>query len=207
MEPSAFVFYLFAFIAVFAALRVVTARNPVHAALFLVLTFLSVAGVWLLLGAEFLALTLALVYVGAVMVLILFVVMMLDIQIDRLRQGFWAHWPVALLVGGLMLLQLGTAVWYQFSAVVQDGALAGPPGVSNTVLLGRLLFTEYVYPVQLAALILLVAMVAAIALTLRRRAGVKQQNPGEQVRVRAQDRLRWVQVPAAPQSTQAGESS
>jgi NADH-quinone oxidoreductase subunit J len=205
LEASSFVFYLFALVAVFSAFRVVTTRNPVHSALFLVLTFLSSSGIWLLLGAEFLALTLALVYVGAVMVLILFVVMMLDINQEGGRKSFWIHLPVALLVGGLIVLELSVIVWHQFSGLAQVGTPPLNPGMSNTQSLGRILYTEYVYPVELAAVILLVAMVAAIALTLRRRQGVIHQDPAQQVRVRARDRLRMVKMPAVTASVESSK--
>ena len=213
MDPTALLFYVFSAITVFAALRVVTARNPVHSALFLVLTFFSAAAIWLMLKAEFLAITLVLVYVGAVMVLFLFVVMMLDINIDRMRAGFWKNLPVAAIVGALIVLELAAVLWHQFGTVSASFAPTLPPDYSNTKALGRLIYTEYVYAFEIAAVILLVAMVAAIALTLRRRPGVKSQNPSEQVRVRREDRVRLVRMPAvrpaaptAPQATPNSES-
>jgi NADH-quinone oxidoreductase subunit J len=196
VDPTAILFYVFAAITVFAALRVVTARNPVHSALFLVLTFFSAAAIWLMLKAEFLAITLVLVYIGAVMVLFLFVVMMLDINIDRMRAGFWKNLPVAAIVGALIVLELAAVLWHQFGTVSSSFAPTLPPDYSNTKALGRLIYTEYVYAFEIAAVILLVAMVAAIALTLRRRPGVKSQNPSEQVRVRREDRVRLVRMPA-----------
>ena len=196
MDPTAILFYVFAAITVFAALRVVTARNPVHSALFLVLTFFSAAAIWLMLKAEFLAITLVLVYIGAVMVLFLFVVMMLDINIDRMRAGFWKNLPVAAIVGALIVLELAAVLWHQFGTVSASFAPTLPPDYSNTKALGKLIYTEYVYAFEIAAVILLVAMVAAIALTLRRRPGVKSQNPSEQVRVRREDRVRLVRMPA-----------
>jgi NADH-quinone oxidoreductase subunit J len=202
VDPRSIFFYLFATIAVFAALRVVTARNPVHSALFLVLTFFSAAAIWLLLKAEFLAITLVLVYVGAVMVLFLFVVMMMDINLDKMRQGFWSHLPVAALVGVLIVLQLAAVLWHQFSREIAAAAPPLPADYSNTRALGSLIYTEYVYPFQLAAVLLLVAIVAAIALTLRRRVGVKSQNVSEQVRVRVADRVRLVDVPRQPRQEQ-----
>jgi NADH-quinone oxidoreductase subunit J len=200
VDPTAFLFYLFAAITVFAALRVVTARNPVHSALFLVLTFFSAAAIWLLLRAEFLAITLVLVYIGAVMVLFLFVVMMLDINIDRMRQGFWKALPVAAFVGVLIVIELALVLWGQFGTVRSTDAPRLPADYSNTKALGRLIYTEYVYAFEIAAVILLVAIIAAIALTLRRRPGVKYQNPSEQVRVRREDRVRLVRMPGAKPS-------
>jgi NADH-quinone oxidoreductase subunit J len=187
-------FYLFAFVTVFAASRVVTARNPVHSVLFLVLTFVSAAAIWLLLKAEFLAIVLVLVYVGAVMVLFLFVVMMLDINIDQARHGFWKSLPVALFVGAAIVIELSLVLWVQFGPVKSADAPALPPNYSNTAALGHLLYTDYIYPLEIAGVILLVAMVAAIALTLRRRKDAKGQTPGLQVRVKASDRLRIVQL-------------
>lgn len=210
MDPTAFFFYLFAAITVFAALRVVTARNPVHAALFLVLTFFSAAGIWLLLKAEFLAITLVLVYIGAVMVLFLFVVMMLDVNLDQLRQGFWRNLGVAAFVGVVIVIELATLLWVQFSPVRASDAPRLPADYSNTQALGRLIYTDYVYPFEIAAVILLVAIVAAIALTLRRRQGVKSQDVSEQVRVKASDRVRLVRMPgkpAAPGATTAASES
>ncbi len=205
MDPTAFLFYLFAAVTVFAALRVVTARNPVHSALYLVLTFFSAAAIWLLLRAEFLAITLVLVYVGAVMVLFLFVVMMLDVNVDTMRQGFWRNLPVAAFVGAAVVLQLAAVLWHQFGAVRSADAPRLPADYSNTKALGRLIYTEYVYAFEIAAVILLVAIVAAIALTLRKRTGVKSQDPSEQVRVRSQDRLRVVKMPAAKRPSTGSE--
>ena len=189
-------FYFFALLTVFAASRVVTARNPVHSVLFLVLTFVSAAAIWLLLQAEFLAIVLVLVYVGAVMVLFLFVVMMLDIDMAQMRHGFWKTLPVALLVGTVMVIELSLVLWVQFGLVKASDVPALPPNYSNTAALGELLYTDYVYPLQVAGAILLVAMVAAIALTLRRRKDAKGQTPGLQVKVRASDRVRLVKLPA-----------
>jgi len=189
-------FYLFALITVFAASRVVTARNPVHSVLYLVLTFVSAAAIWLLLEAEFLAIVLVLVYVGAVMVLFLFVVMMLDINIDQVRHGFWKTLPVALFVGAAIVIELSLVLWVQFGPIKSADAPALPPNYSNTEALGHLLYTDYIYPLEIAGVILLVAMVAAIALTLRHRKDAKGQNPSLQVRVKPGDRLRIVQVDA-----------
>ncbi len=186
-------FYAFAAILVFAALRVITARNPVHAALYLVLSFFSAAAIWLLLRAEFLAITLVLVYVGAVMVLFLFVVMMIDFDLERLRQGFWANLRVAAPVGGLIIFEMSAVLIRSFN--VPESAVAPlPENYDNTRALGRLIYTDYVYAFEIAALILLLAIVAAIALTLRRRKDSKHQDPGQQVKVRAQDRVQLVSV-------------
>ncbi|MDX8379082.1 MAG: NADH-quinone oxidoreductase subunit J [Gallionella sp.] len=191
------VFYLFAAITIMAAIGVVVARNPVHSALFLVLSFCSTAGIWMLLEAEFLAITLVLVYVGAVMVLFLFVVMMLDINLVKLREGFWRWFPFGALLAGLMVFEM---IWVLGSRRTADLSNAVVHGInySNTKELGRLIYTHYVYPFELAAVILLVAMVAAIALTLRRRPGVKKQNIAEQVKVKKSDRLRIVSMKSEP---------
>jgi len=197
MDFLSAIFYLFATILVLAGLRVITARNPVHAALFLVLAFFSASAIWMLLEAEFLALTLVLVYVGAVMVLFLFVVMMLDINFDTLREGFWRHLPVGLLVAGAMVTEMVLVLSAEsFSGAPVPEARAFD--YSNTRELGAVLYTQYLYPFELAAVLLLVAIVAAIALTLRRREGVKRNDVAEQVRVRAADRVRVVRV--APES-------
>ena len=188
MNFQSALFYFFAAILLFAGLRVITARNPVHAALYLVLAFFSAAGLWMLLEAEFLAIVLVLVYVGAVMVLFLFVVMMLDINPDQLRQNFWRYLPVALpvalLIGVEMVLILGSRY---FAAAPPPTPL--PAGYSNTKALGEVLYTQYVYAFEVAAVILLVAIVAAIALTMRRRKDSKYVDPARQVRVRKEDRL------------------
>jgi NADH-quinone oxidoreductase subunit J len=185
-------FWVFGAILIAAAARVVTARNPVHAALFLVLAFVTSAALWLLLRAEFLAITLVLVYVGAVMVLFLFVVMMLDINIDQLREGFWRYLPVGLLVAVVMVVEMGLVLRHHSLASVTPAA--GAVGVSNTKALGHLLYTHYAYAFELAAVILLVAIVAAIALTQRKRRDTKYQDPAKQVRVRRQDRVRLVSM-------------
>src|SRR5512137_1706284 len=194
MDAKAILFLIFSGVMLLAAVRVITARNPVHAVLFLVLAFFSAACLWILLAAEFLAIVLVLVYVGAVMVLFLFVVMMLDINVDRLREGFWRHFPLAAFVGAAIALQL----WLVLShGAWQSRRAAGPgiAGVNNIEALGRLMFTEYVFPVQVAGLILLVGMVAAVVLTLRRRKDSKYQRPGEQVRVKRAERVRLVAMP------------
>jgi len=185
------VFYAFAALIVFSALRVITARNPVHAVLFLVLAFISSAGIWLLLEAEFLAITLVLVYVGAVMVLFLFVVMMLDINLVRLREGLWRWLPFGATLAALMAFEM---IWVLGSPETSGGLVGARHAAdySNTKELGRLLYTDYVYPFEIAAVILLVAMVAAIALTLRRRKDAKSQVVSDQVSVMKADRLRIV---------------
>ncbi|WP_372657789.1 NADH-quinone oxidoreductase subunit J [Hydrogenophaga sp.] len=193
-------FYLFAAVLLFAAFRVITARNPVHAVLYLMLSFSQAAAIWLLLKAEFLGITLVLVYLGAVMVLFLFVVMMLDINMDTVREGFWKHFPLAAILGGLVALELMAVLWSGFPTLTAnpDGAGVGihAANYSNTKELGKLLYSEYVYPVEVAAIILLVAMIAAIALTLRHRKDSKAIDAGEQVHVRASDRLVVVPVTA-----------
>lgn len=195
MTFEKFIFYVFAAILVFAAVRVITVRNPVHAALHLVLAFFTTAGLWLLLEAEFLAITLVLVYVGAVMVLFLFVVMMLDVNVAPLKEGFARYLPVALPVAILMLVEMILVVGSEYfgeeriPAPTRHGA-----DYSNTRELGSVLYTEYVYPFEIASVILLVAIVAAIALTMRRRPETKYLNPADQVRVRRQDRVRVVKM-------------
>jgi NADH-quinone oxidoreductase subunit J len=205
MSYTTSIFYFFAAILVFAGLRVITARNPVHAALFLVLAFFTAAGLWMLLEAEFLAITLVLVYVGAVMVLFLFVVMMLDINLDRLREGFWDYLPLAGFVAVLLMIEMALILGSRhFGLDVMGVPAPHAADYSNTKELGRLLYTDYVYAFELAAVILLVAIVAAIALTLRRRKDSKYIDPAEQVRVRRKDRLRIVKMQAV-QKPGAGE--
>ena len=193
------VFYFLSAVLVGAAVMVITARNPVHAALFLVLAFFTSAGVWLLLEAEFLAIILVLVYVGAVMVLFLFVVMMLDINLAPLREGFIRYLPVGIAVAAIVVVELALVIGvsdFGFDSMPQPPA--HPADYSNTREMGELLYTVYVYPFELAAAILLVAIVAAIALTMRRRTGVKTQDPSRQVEVRREDRIRIVQMPSEP---------
>ena len=248
MDVKSALFYVFSAVMLFAAFRVITARNPVHAALFLVLAFFQASGIWMLLKAEFLSIALVLVYVGAVMVLFLFVVMMLDINIDSIRQGFWKHFPLAATVGAVIALELAAVLLggfrisepraqvaaqvispSAFTAVAPTGSASAAldaasaalsvasssdvghvvvAQASNTKALGILLYTEYLYPVQVAALILFVALVAAIALTLRERKDSKFQNAGDQVRVKARDRVSLVKMdavkpaPAAPAATE-----
>ena len=200
MSPGAIIyealFYLFAGGLVLAALRVITARNPVHSALFLVLAFVNAAVLWVQMGAEFLGIILVLVYVGAVMVLFLFVVMMLDINLATLRQGLTRYTPVGLLVAGLIVAEVAWAVWGHYLGVGNTPApAASPDGTSNTLELGTALYTHFVYAFEVAAVILLLGIVAAISLTLRWRPGTRHQNPGEQVRVhKGPGRIRLVDL-------------
>jgi len=202
MTFNEIIFYFFAGVLVLAALGVVTARNPVHAALLLVLAFFTSAAIWLTLQAEFLAIALVLVYVGAVMVLFLFVVMMLDINMAQLRAGFWRYLPLGALVALLLVIEM--SIMLKYAPGIAD--IAAPPdlpaGYSNTKELGRLIYTEYVYPFEIAAVILLVAIVSAIALTLRRRKQTKYVDPAAQIAVRRQDRIRIVTMPAEKASDQ-----
>jgi NADH-quinone oxidoreductase subunit J len=191
-----FLFYFFSVILVVSGVAVVTARNAVHAAMFLVLAFFTAACIWMLLEAEFLAITLVLVYIGAVMVLFLFVVMMLDINLDRLREGFWRWFPVGGLVAAIMVVEMVLVLIEPFGVERMPAPEPQAAGYSNTKELGRLIYTEYVYPFEIAAVILLVAIVAAIALTLRRRPGTKHQDPSRQVVVKRRDRVRLVSMPA-----------
>lgn len=211
MDVKTGLFYVFSLVLLFAAFRVVTARNPVHAALFLVLSFFQAAMIWMLLKAEFLSITLVLVYVGAVMVLFLFVVMMMDINMDNIRQGFWRHFPFAAVVGVLIAFEMAAVLMGGFNVSDEPVASVGVGqsmiATSNTKELGILLYTEYVYPLQIAAAILLVAMIAAIALTLRRRKDNKSVNPAEQVRVKSRDRMTVLKMPVTKGALQAEPSS
>jgi len=196
MEFKTFVFYFLSTILVYASLRVVTLRNPVHAALHLVLAFFSASGVWILLQAEFLAIALVLVYVGAVMVLFLFVVMMLDINLDRLREGFWSYLPLGAIVALLMVAEMSLVIWATSSDLFESNVAQTAAGYSNVQAVARLLFTQYVYPFVLASVILLVAMVAAVALTLRGKRLSKSVSPSQQVFVKARDRVRVLHMPS-----------
>ena len=203
MTYTTAMFYFFAAILVFSGLRVITARNPVHSALFLVLAFFTAAGLWMLLEAEFLAITLVLVYVGAVMVLFLFVVMMLDINLDRLREGFWDYLPLAGFVSVLLMIEMAMILGSRhFGLEVMPAPKPHAADYSNTKALGRLLYTDYVYAFELAAVILLVAIVAAIALTLRRRKDSKYIDPAQQVKVKRNDRLRIVKMQSVKKQTE-----
>ncbi|SFN18219.1 NADH-quinone oxidoreductase subunit J [Formivibrio citricus] len=182
-------FYLFAAILVLAALRVVTARNPVHAALSLVLCFFTAAMLWMLIKAEFLAISLVLIYVGAVMVLFLFVVMMLDINFESLRKGFWRFFPVAGTVAAIMLGEMLLVLTSRYANLSAARLPEPAAGFNSAKALGKLLYTEYFLPFQLAAVLLLVGMIAAIALTHRQRKNTKFQDPADQVAVKAADRV------------------
>ena len=206
MDMNPALFYVFSAVLLAASFRVITARSPVHAALFLVLAFFSAACVWMLLKAEFLAISLVLVYVGAVMVLFLFVVMMLDINVDNLRAGFWKHFPVAGLVGVVIALEIAAVLLGGFNSSEVTAPNAAALHAGNTKLLGIEIYTQYLYPLEIAAVLLLVAIIAAIALTLRARRDTKSMNPSDQVRVKAADRVRLVKmqpvVPPAPAAAQ-----
>ena len=196
MEFKSFVFYFLSAILVYASLRVITLRNPVHAALHLVLAFFSASGVWILLQAEFLAIALVLVYVGAVMVLFLFVVMMLDINLDKLREGFWSYLPLGSIVALLLVAEMGLVLGGSYFEWFESNVPQTAADFSNVKAVGRLLFTQYVYPFELASVILLVAIVAATALTLRGKRKSKSVSPNEQVFVKAKDRVRVLKMPA-----------
>jgi NADH-quinone oxidoreductase subunit J len=190
-------FYVLAAVLVGAALGVILARNPVHSALFLVLCFFTSAVLWLLLGAEFLAVVLVLVYVGAVMVLFLFVVMMLDINVEKMREGFTRYAPLGVLIALIVVVELYWVLWVKRLGLnLADAAPPPPADYSNTAAIGRVLYTDYVYPFQLAAVVLLIAIVAAITLTLRGRAGARTQDVGKQVAARREDRVRLVKMDA-----------
>lgn len=211
MAFTDYIFYFLATVLVVSALRVITTRNPVHAALFLVLSFFTASGIWLLLQAEFLAIVLVLVYVGAVMVLFLFVVMMLDINIDKLREGFWSYLPTAGGIGGLMAIEMALILGNKHFASVES--INRHENYSDTAALGRVMYTDYLLPFELASIVLLVAIVAAIALTLRGKRESKSMNPGDQVIVRKEDRLRIVKMkaekvepPAVDEAEDGGQS-
>jgi NADH-quinone oxidoreductase subunit J len=200
------VYYFFAAVLVLSALCVITVKNPVHAALFLVLSFFSAAAIWMVLKAEFLAVALVLVYVGAVMVLFLFVVMMLDINVDALREGFKKAIPVSMLVGALIIIEMVLVL----AAAGKKGAGSATMPIdadSNTKALGNVLYTQYVYVFEIAAVVLLVAIIAAIALTHRKRAETKVQNPGEQVKVRREDRVRVLKMESAKKPENSASST
>ncbi len=199
MNATTLLFYAFASLLVFAALRVVTDRNPVHAALYLILSFFSASAIWMLLKAEFLAIVLVLVYVGAVMVLFLFVVMMLDIDMAKLRAGIWGHLPFAVTIGGVIALEMAAVLVNAFISQPEPTAAGN---IGDTKALGKLIYTHYLYPFEIASIILLAAMVAAVALTLRRRKDRKYFDPGLAVKTRRSDRVRIVSM--APESNRAG---
>jgi len=189
------VFYMFSGVMIAGALFVIMARNPVHSALSLVLTFFATSAIWLLLEAEFLAITLVLVYVGAVMVLFLFVVMMLDINLTKMREGFMKFIPLGILFAVILIAQMMVVVGPEnFGLESFTAPTAHAADYSNTKELGRILYTDYVYPFEIASVILLVAIVAAISLTMRRRPGTKHQTPGKQVQVLKSDRLKIIKM-------------
>ncbi len=215
MDSITALFYVFSGVLLLAAFRVITARSTVHAALFLVLAFFSASCIWMLLRAEFLAITLVLVYVGAVMVLFLFVVMMLDVNTNGFREGFWKHLPLAGLVGALIALEMALVLTRGFN-LQAPAPSAKSLEMGNTKLLGIEIYTEYLYPLQLAAVLLLVAIIAAIALTLRKRKDSRHMDASEQVRAKKADRLRIIKVaptieapslPAAPAEGALGTAS
>jgi NADH-quinone oxidoreductase subunit J len=193
---EAAVFYAFGGVLLLSGLLVITARNPVHGVLFLVLAFFTASAIWLLLRAEFLAIALVVVYVGAVMVLFLFVVMMLDINLERLREGFWRNLPFALVVGIVMVAEMVFVIAGRYFDLSTAKPNTFPSTYSNTKALGRILYTDYVLAFEIAAVVLLVAIIAAISLTLRSRKDSRSQDPSEQVRARREDRVRLVSMPA-----------
>ena len=200
MIVQALAFYLFAFVTGASGVMVISARNPVHSVLFLIVAFVSSAGLFVLMGAEFLAMILIVVYVGAVAVLFMFVVMMLDINVERSRGGYTGYLPLGLVITGLMVIELMQIIWWRSSAdVASGGFVATPDGYSNTEALGAVLYTEHVYAFEIAAVILLLAIVAAVTLTMRKRPGLKRQNISEQVAVKASDRLRIIKMDAEGQ--------
>ncbi len=211
MSVTTGLFYIFATIMLVAAFRVITARNPVHAVLFLVLTFFQASMLWMLLKVEFLSLTLVLVYVGAVMVLFLFVVMMLEVDRESVRIGFWKHFPLAALLGVIVALEMAAVLMGGFRITESPDPAplsAGAAEVSNVKELGKLLYTQYIYPLEIATAILLVAMIAAIALTLREGKTTKRIDPAEQVRVKAKDRMVIVKMDVTkPSMVDAGSST
>ena len=193
LEPTSILFFIFSAILVIAALRVITARNPVHSALFLVLSFFTAAAIWMLLQAEFLSIVLVLVYVGAVMVLFLFVVMMLDLDLEHLRKGFTQFLPLASLVGSIVVAEMAIVLVRGFVGTTAPvHALATEVAANNTKALGTLLYTTYLFSFEVAGIILLVAIIAAVALTLRHRKDTKTQDIAEQIRTRKEDRVRMV---------------
>jgi NADH-quinone oxidoreductase subunit J len=204
MNNTTALFYVFSAVLLLAALRVITARSAVHSVLFLVLAFFSAACIWMLLRAEFLAISLVLVYVGAVMVLFLFVVMMLDINADSLREGFWKHFPLAAFVGVVIALEMAAVLLPGFGGSDAVAATPAELKLGNTKLLGIEIYTQYLYPLQIAAVLLLVAIIAAIALTLRSRKDSKYLDPSQQVRARKADRVRIVEMKSEPRVPMTG---
>jgi NADH-quinone oxidoreductase subunit J len=212
MDTTTILFYLFSAVLLVSSFRVITARSTVHAALFLILSFFTASCIWMLLKAEFLAIALVLVYIGAVMVLFLFVVMMLDLNTDRLREGFWTHLPVAAVIGALIAFEMGAVLMGGFQLKEAPADTLVQLQMGNTKLLGIEVYTSYLYPLQLAAVLLLIAIVSAIALTLRQRKDSRHMDPSEQVKVTKADRLRIVKMapvvaqPAANNPTEGGQA-
>ncbi len=208
MDVTTALFYLFSVVLLGASFRVITAKSTVHAALFLILAFFNATGVWMLLKAEFLAITLILVYVGAVMVLFLFVVMMLDVHTDKVRQGFWKHLPLAAVIGAVVALEMAAILLSGFQVSQPKVFPAELLALGNTKMLGVTIYTQYLYPLQVAAVLLLVAIIAAIALTLRERKDSRHQDPSQQVKVTKAQRLRIVKMdavkPATPSQQEEG---
>jgi NADH-quinone oxidoreductase subunit J len=205
LNPTTIFFYAFAAVLVISALKVITAKNPVHAALFLVLAFFNAAGIWMLLEAEFLSIALILVYVGAVMVLFLFVVMMLDLDVAHLRSQFKQFIPLASLVGAVIVAEMTLVLVRGFIGTVRPLAKLTPDGESNTMSLGKMIYGDYVFNFEIAGVILLVAIVAAVALTLRRRKDHKTQDVPSQIRTKSSDRVRVVAMPAETENRQIGK--
>lgn len=199
MDFKTTVFFFLSAILIFAAMRVITARNPVHAVLHLILAFFTAACVWVLLQAEFLALVLVMVYIGAVMVLFLFVVMMLDINVDQMRQGFWKYLPLGVVIGVVMVIEMGVVLGSKYFYRLDSSVANVAADASNTRELGALLATKYVYPFELAAVVLLVAIVGAVAITFRGPKNTRYTNPADQIRVKAADRMRIVKMPVEKQ--------
>jgi NADH-quinone oxidoreductase subunit J len=212
MNTTSALFYFFSAILLLSGFMVITARNTVHSALYLVLAFFNASCIWMLLQAEFLAITLVLVYVGAVMVLFLFVVMMLDINVDALREGFWTHFPLAAFVGVLIALEMALVMKGGFNLPAAKSMAPEVLKLGNTRALGVEIYTQYLYPLEVAAVLLLVAIIAAIALTLRQRKDSHYQNPADQVRAKKADRVRLVKVaptvelPSAPKQAEGGQA-
>jgi NADH-quinone oxidoreductase subunit J len=206
MEFTTVLFYIFSLLLVVSALKVITSRNPVSSALFLVLAFFNAAAIWMLLQAEFLAILLVLVYVGAVMVLFLFVVMMLDINIDELRRDFKRFVPLASIVGAIIVLETALILWHGFGATYEPAtttAVTGAALMPNTQLIGKVIYTDYIFAFEVAGLVLLVAIIAAISLTIRDKKDKKSQTVSQQVKVRREDRVRIVKMPAETQAPDA----
>ena len=207
MDITTALFYIFSAVLLGASFRVITARSTVHAVLFLILAFFNASCIWILLKAEFLAIALVLVYIGAVMVLFLFVVMMLDINTDSARQGFWKHLPLAGLIGALIALEMTAILMGGFRLTDAPEPTAAALKMGNTKMLGIEIYTQYLYPLQIAAVLLLVAIIAAIALTLRRRKDSRSQNPSEQVKVTKAQRLRIIKMAPTVETTTAADKT